>query len=66
MASQKNPSMYPTMKIGDLLRYASRFPEDAIVHKDGQFLYVEIPGDGYVSLDASDVIVEGLKDAGIH
>lgn len=45
---------YPTITIGELLRLASRFPKDAILHRDGYFMCVEVPGDGYVSLDVPD------------
>ena len=42
------------MRIGDVLRLAARFPEDAILWTDGKYPYVEVKREGYFDLDTPD------------
>ncbi len=42
------------MKIGKILELARRFPQDAELHLDGQYPYVEVKGYGYFDLDYPD------------
>lgn len=45
---------YPTMKIGEAIKLAQRFPTDATLHWDGRELYVEVKKEGYFDLDTPD------------
>ncbi len=42
------------MRVGKFLELAKRFPEDAELHLDGQWPYVEVKGQGYFDLDYPD------------
>ena len=46
--------IYPTMKIGEAIKLAQRFPPDATLHWDGRDLYVHVKGEGYFDLNCKD------------